>query len=42
MGSRYDGRTNVLLGGKNSFADQQRIEEPRFRLPPTLSPMAST
>ncbi len=37
MGSRYDGRTNVLLGGKNSFADQQRIEEPRFRLPPPLS-----
>ena len=27
---RYDGRTNVLLGGKNSFADQQRIEEPHF------------
>ena len=30
LGSRYDGRTDVLLGGKNSFADQQRIEEPRF------------
>ncbi|MFZ1932462.1 MAG: LptF/LptG family permease [Thermoguttaceae bacterium] len=34
---RYDGRTNVLLGGKNSFADQQRIEEPHFRMPPGLS-----
>jgi lipopolysaccharide export system permease protein len=37
LGSRYDGRTNVLLAGKHSFADQQRIEEPRFRMPPNLS-----
>jgi lipopolysaccharide export system permease protein len=37
LGSRYDGRTDVLLRGKNSFADQQRIEEPRFRMPPSLS-----
>jgi lipopolysaccharide export system permease protein len=37
LGSRYDGRTNVLLGGKNSFADQQRIEQPHFRMPSELS-----
>ena len=37
LGSRYDGRTNVLLGGRNSFADQQRIEEPHFRMPSNLS-----
>jgi lipopolysaccharide export system permease protein len=36
LGSRYDGRTNVLLGGKNSYADQQRIEEPSFGMPPSL------
>ena len=30
--SRYDGRTNVLLGGKHTFAAQKRIEEPDFRL----------
>ena len=37
MTSRYDSRPNVLLGGRNSFADQQRIEEPRFRMPPGLA-----
>jgi lipopolysaccharide export system permease protein len=37
MGSRYDGRTDVLLRGKNSFADQQRIEAPNFRMPLNLS-----
>ena len=31
---RPDQRT---VGRQNSFADQQRIEEPRFRLPPPLS-----
>ena len=36
IGSRYDGRTNVMLGGRNSFADQQRIEEPNFRMPTSL------
>lgn len=30
--SRYDGRTNVLLGGKATFANKKRIEEPCFRL----------
>ena len=37
LGSRYDGRTNVVLGGKNTFADEQRIEEPSFRMPPELA-----
>ncbi len=34
--SRYDGETDVLLGGKNSFADRKRIEEPNFLLPAPL------
>lgn len=34
--SRYDGETDVLLGGKNSFADRKRIEEPNFLLPASL------
>lgn len=33
---RYDGRTDILMAGRNSFADQQRIEQPAFRMPPTL------
>ncbi|MCE5267532.1 MAG: LptF/LptG family permease [Planctomycetaceae bacterium] len=33
---RCDNRTDVLLRGKHTFADQQRIEEPDFRLPATL------
>ena len=36
MRSAYDGRTNVLLSGANSYADQQRIEKPHFRMPPNL------
>ncbi len=36
LGSRYDGRTDVLLHGRNSFANEQRIEEPDFRMPRTL------
>jgi lipopolysaccharide export system permease protein len=36
IGSRYDGQTNVLLHGKSSFADEQRIEEPDFRMPTSL------
>lgn len=35
--SRYDGQTDVLLGGKNTYASQKRIEEPDFRLPLRLS-----
>ena len=34
---RYDGQTNVLLGGRSTFADRQRIEGPDFRLPPALN-----
>ena len=30
--SRYDGRTNVMLGGKNTFAGQKRIQGPVFGL----------
>jgi len=33
---RYDGQTDVLLDGKYTFADQQRIEAPRFSMPPLL------
>ena len=33
---RYDCRTNVLLSGKNSFADDKRIEEPNFQMPTSL------
>ncbi len=33
---RYDGQTDVLLGGKRTFSDQKRIEEPSFILPPDL------
>jgi lipopolysaccharide export system permease protein len=40
LAPRYDCRTNVLLGGKSSFADEQRIEEPRFRMPPSLAAYA--
>ncbi len=29
---RYDGRTNILLGGKQTFAAQKRISEPAFGL----------
>ncbi len=28
--SCYDSRTDIVLGGKNSYADQKRIEEPNF------------
>jgi len=33
---RYDGQTDVLMTGKYSYADEQRIEEPQFLLPPLL------
>ncbi|MBU4398703.1 MAG: LptF/LptG family permease [Planctomycetes bacterium] len=33
---RYDGQTDVLLGGRSTFSDQKRIEEPSFFLPPAL------
>jgi lipopolysaccharide export system permease protein len=39
LDSCYDGRTNILLGGKHTFAGQQRIENPVFSLaqaPPAL------
>jgi len=37
LSSRYDYRTDVVLRGKNTFADQMRIEEPNFLLPATLA-----
>jgi len=42
LGWRYDGRTDVLLAGKNSFADEQRIEEPRFGMPTSLYAYGNT
>jgi len=33
---RYDGQTDVLLAGKNTFADRKRISEPEFQMPPAL------
>jgi lipopolysaccharide export system permease protein len=35
--SRNDKHTDVLFRGKATYADCQRIEEPNFLLPPTLS-----
>jgi lipopolysaccharide export system permease protein len=32
LDARYDGRTNVMLDGKSTFADQKRIQEPDFHL----------
>ena len=37
VSSSYDYQSNVVLRGKNSFADQMRIEEPNFLLPPELA-----
>src|SRR5688572_12737396 len=31
---RYDLRTDILIGGKQTFAKDRRIAEPLFRLPP--------
>jgi lipopolysaccharide export system permease protein len=42
LGSRYDGRTNVLLAGKSSYADKRRIEEPRFVMPTSLYKYGNT
>jgi lipopolysaccharide export system permease protein len=33
---RYDNRTDVLFEGKNTYADQKRIEEPIITFPSTL------
>ncbi len=37
LSSRYDYQTDVVLRGKNTFADHMRIEEPNFLLPATLA-----
>jgi lipopolysaccharide export system permease protein len=37
VSSCYDNETDVRLGGKHSFADQMRIEEPSFLMPPALA-----
>jgi lipopolysaccharide export system permease protein len=34
---RYDLRSDILLSGKHTFANEKRVEEPVFRLPPELS-----
>ena len=34
---RYDAQTNLLIRGKATYADRQRIEEPVFLLPRSLS-----
>jgi len=31
---RYDNQTDILMGGKHTFANEQRIEQPCFRMPP--------
>jgi lipopolysaccharide export system permease protein len=36
MQPRYDNRTNILLRGKYTYADRQRIAQPDFLLPPAL------
>ncbi|MCA9100268.1 MAG: LptF/LptG family permease [Pirellulales bacterium] len=36
MQPQFDGRTNVLLTGKQTFADRQRIHRADFKLPPGL------
>ena len=36
LAPRYDNRTDILIRGKSTFADQQRINEPSFLLPPSL------
>jgi lipopolysaccharide export system permease protein len=33
----YDNQTDVLIGGKCTYAENKRIESPDFRLPPSLS-----
>jgi len=33
---KYDHRTDVLIRGKFTYGDQQRIEKPNFLMPPTL------
>ena len=34
---RYDPRTDVLISGRHTFANEKRISQPVFRLPPELS-----
>jgi len=38
---RYDNQTDILLAGKHTFAAEQRIEQPHFRLPSELEFFAS-
>jgi len=35
--SRFDGQTDILIGGEKSIADQQRIIKPNFVLPASLA-----
>ena len=34
--TRHDHETNILMNGKYTYADEQRIAKPSFRLPPNL------
>jgi lipopolysaccharide export system permease protein len=34
---RYDLRSDILMSGKATYANEKRVEEPNFRLPPELS-----
>lgn len=34
---RYDNRTDVEIGGKAVYSDQQRIDEPKFTMPDSLN-----
>ena len=36
LGDQYDNETNVVIGGKRTFADCRRIEEPKFLFPSAL------
>jgi lipopolysaccharide export system permease protein len=42
LAGRYDGRTDIVLfGGKCAYSDEGRIEEPIFRMPPSLDAYGS-
>ena len=38
---RYDNQTDILLRGRSTYRDRQRIAEPSFRLPPSLDSYGS-
>ncbi len=38
---RYDNQTDILLGGKSTYADGRRIESPTFQLPPRFATLGT-